>query len=120
MFIRDSNNVIVSTVSNFLAAAESKTQYYRLSGTVSNIVMDKNDPTKVNAYGNFDLTDETGTVYVYGLVNFPTYKADGKFSNNKSFESLGIQNGDKITICGLRSSFNGSPQAIESYFVLKN
>lgn len=114
----DHNNVTVSTVADFLAAPETR-QYYRLTGTVSNIVMDKNDPTKVNAYGNFDLTDETGTVYVYGLVNFPKYNAEGKFSNNKSFESLGIQNGDKITLCGIRSSYKGTPQAIESYFVVK-
>ena len=113
------NGVKASAVAGFLAAAESKTQYYKLTGTVSNIAMDKTDPTKVNAYGNFDLTDETGKIYVYGLVNFPTYKEDGKFINNKSFESLGIQNGDKITICGLRSSYKGTPQAIECYFVTK-
>jgi len=105
------NNVIVSTVADFLAAAESKTQYYRLTGTVSNITS--------TTYGNFDLTDETGTVYFYGLVNFPTYKADGKFSNNKSFESLDIKDGDKITVCGLRSSYKGNTQATESYFVMK-
>lgn len=112
------NGVKVSTIAGFLAAEESK-QYYKLTGTVSNIAMDKNDPAKVNAYGNFDLTDETGKVYVYGLVNFPTYKEDGKFINNKTFESLGIQNGDKITLCGIRSSYKGTPQAVESYFVSK-
>ena len=75
-----------------------------LTGIVSNIAMDKNDPTKVNAYGNFDLTDETGTVYVYGLTIAPAAK------NDKTFEKIGIKNGDKVTLIGTRTSYNGTVQ----------
>lgn len=94
------------TVSEFLAASESADTWYKLTGTVSDIAMDKNDPTKVNAYGNFNLTDETGTVYVYGLTK--NYVPGKK--NDKSFESIGLKNGDVVTIIGTRSAYNGTAQ----------
>ena len=92
-----------ATVAEFIAAAEDDTRYM-LTGIVSNIAMDKNDPTKVSAYGNFDLTDETGTVYVYGLTIAPAAK------NDKTFEKIGIKNGDKVTLIGTRTSYNGTVQ----------
>ena len=92
-----------ATVAEFIAAAEDDTRYM-LTGIVSNIAMDKDDPTKESAYGNFDLTDETGKVYVYGLTVGPVAK------NDKSFPKIGIKNGDKVTIVGTRTSFNGTVQ----------
>jgi len=92
-----------ATVAEFLAAAEDDTRYM-LTGIVSNIAMDKNDPTKQSAYGNFDLTDETGTVYVYGLTAGPVAK------NDKTFPNLGIKEGDKVTLIGTRTSYNGTAQ----------
>ena len=92
-----------ATVAEFIAAAEDDTRYM-LTGIVSNIAMDKNDPTKENAYGNFDLTDETGTVYVYGLTVGPVAK------NDKTFSKIGLKNGDKVTIVGTRTSYNGTVQ----------
>ena len=93
----------VATVEQFKAAAEDDTRYM-LTGVVSDIAMDKKDPTKVNAYGNFNITDETGTVYVYGLTYAPVA------SNDKSFEKLGLKNGDKVTLVGTRTSYNGAIQ----------
>ena len=95
--------IVAVSVADFLAAAEGPA-LYKLTGTISNIAKDKNDPTKVNAYGNFDLTDATGTVYVYGLTATP------QTSNDKSFESLGLQEGDVVTIVGTRASHNGTAQ----------
>ena len=92
-----------ATVAEFIAAAEDDTRYM-LTGIVSNIAMDKNDPTKQSAYGNFDLTDETGTVYVYGLTAGPVAK------NDKTFPNLGIKEGDKVTLIGTRTSYNGTVQ----------
>ena len=86
------------TNAEFLAAEVSTTQWYELTGTVSNIVS--------TVYGNFDLTDAAGTkVYVYGLTSAKVDK------NDKSFESLGIKEGDNITIITLRAAYQGSPQA---------
>ena len=56
----DVKSVKTVTVADFLAAEESPSQYYQLTGTVSNIAS--------TLYGNFDITDESGKVYVYGLL----------------------------------------------------
>ena len=100
----DVKSVKATTVADFLAAEESPSQYYQLTGTVSNI---KND-----IYGNFDITDESGKVYVYGLLT-------GWKGASKQFGSLGIVEGDKITICGVRASFNGSAQVGSAFFISK-
>ena len=84
------------TVAEFLAAAEG-TALYELTGVVKNI--------KNTTYGNFDIVDATGSVYVYGLTN---NGAVG--SNDKTFASLGINEGDKVTIVGTRASYNGTAQ----------
>lgn len=92
----------VATVAEVLAASEGD-DYYKVTGTVSNI----SNPT----YGNFDLTDDTGTIYVYGLTNAPVD------SNDKSFSSLGIEEGDTVTLVGRRDSYNGEAQIGDAYFV---
>ena len=83
------------TVTEFLAK-EVGNVYYELTGTISNI--------SNTTYGNFDLTDETGTVYVYGLT------ATKVTSNDKSFSSLGLKEGDIVTLIGTRAEYNGDPQ----------
>jgi hypothetical protein len=60
-------NLGEKTIAEFLSLKNTKDTCI-LKGIVENIKMDKDDDTKYNAYGNFDLTDETGTVYVYGLL----------------------------------------------------
>lgn len=53
-----------------------------LEGTVSNIVN--------TTYGNFDLTDETGTIYIYGCLN-----ANGE---SKKFAELDVKEGDLLKV----------------------
>lgn len=89
------------TVKEFLEAAETETDYYILSGTITSV----NNTT----YGNFDLMDDTGTVYIYGLCS-----PEGE---NKYWEASGAKVGDDITVKTLRSSFNGSPQGANAIFV---
>ena len=95
------------TVAEFIAAPESKDVYYELTGTIGGTINTK--------YGNFDLTDETGTVYVYGLT--ATYIPGGV--NDQSYASLGLKEGDKITIRGYRGSYNGKIEVMGAYFVKK-
>ena len=84
------------TVADFLAAPEG-TALYELTGIVKNLAN--------TTYGNFDLVDATGSVYVYGLTG------NGAIgSNDKSFASLGINEGDVITIIGTRTSYKETPQ----------
>lgn len=84
------------TVAEFLEKDVSSDVYYRLTGTVDNIIN--------TTYGNFDLVDETGTVYVYGLT------ATKVNSNDKSFASLNIEEGDILTLEGVRDEHNNSAQ----------
>lgn len=85
------------TVSEFLGKEVSSTYltspYYRLTGIVKKIVKEE--------YGNFYLKEESSDdyVYVYGLTAAPVAK------NDKSFKSLGISDGDKITIVGQRGRY---------------
>ena len=83
------------SVADFLAAAEG-TALYKLTGKVANL--------KAGNYGNFDLVDATGSVYVYGLTATPVA------SNDQSFPTLGIQEGDIVTLVGTRASYKGTAQ----------
>ena len=111
----DTEEVKTATIAEFLAAPDSKTQPYKLTGKVSNI--------KSDVYGNFDLTDASGTVYVYGLVSKDLGGYDqNKNKNDKSFASIGIKEGDEITIIGYRETFTpkeGDPviEVVGSYYV---
>lgn len=93
------------TIKEFVAKADDKETYYRISGKVSGI-------KDGDIYGNFDLTDATGKVYVYGLVA-------GYGGEKKKFQELGIKDGDEITIVGVSTSFNGSKQVGNAFLVPK-
>ena len=88
--------VTTLTVQEFLNAAEDASVWYQLTGVVKNIVN--------TIYGNFDLVDETGSVYVYGLT------ATQVSSNDKSFSTLGLVDGDTVTLMGVRAAHNGTAQ----------
>lgn len=83
------------TVAEFIAKSDDTSKYYMLTGTVSNIAN--------TTYGNYDLTDETGTVYIYGMLN-------GWGGQTKQFESLGIAEGDKVSIITIKTSYKDTPQ----------
>ncbi len=97
---------IAATVAEFIAAAESSTQPYKLTGVIGGSIN--------STYGNFDLTDETGTVYVYGLT--ATNLGYGA-TNDKSYASLGLNAGDKVTLIGFRGSYNGKVEVMYPYYV---
>lgn len=102
------------SIGDFLKVPDSDTQKYQLTGKISNIQKDKNDSSKPNAYGNFDLTDETGTVYVYGLTK-EELKTDsgkgyenGKAKNDQSFNSLNLKEGDTLTLIGYKYTYTNN------------
>ena len=101
------DEVKVVTVAEFNAAAESTEVWYQLSGTVRNL-------KDGDIYGNFDLEDATGSVYVYGLLS-------EKGGAKKLFQELaaekGIKNGTKITLIGNRGSYNDKIEVTNAYFV---
>lgn len=95
------------TIAEFNAAAESTDVWYQLTGTVSNL-------KDGDLYGNFDLTDETGTVYVYGLL---AEKGGAKKKFQELVAEKGIVEGCKLTLIGNRGSYNDKIEVLNAYFV---
>ena len=95
------------TIAQFNAAAVSTDVWYQLTGTIKNL-------QDGDQYGNFDLVDSTGSVYVYGVLS-------EKGGEKKKFQELatskGIKNGSTITIIGTRGSYNGKIEVMNAYFV---
>ena len=92
----DYSNAEAKTVAEFIAAANKET-YFKLTGTVS----------KFNAqYCSFDLTDASGTIYVYSVAN----KADW---------SSKISNGGTVTLAGKYDYYASKEQheVIEAYIL---
>ena len=84
------------TVAEFLEKSVDANVWYELTGTVSGI--------SNTTYGNFNLVDATGTVYVYGLT------ATKVASNDQSFATIGLNEGDVVTLIGTRAVYNNSAQ----------
>ncbi|MBR0321975.1 MAG: hypothetical protein IIX08_06280, partial [Bacteroidales bacterium] len=85
---------IIETTADQINAAEDGATLYRVTGVVKSIVKAE--------YGNLYIADYTGEVYVYG-----TYDADG---NRFDAFATPVKEGDIITVCGVKTSYNGSPQ----------
>ena len=83
------------SVADFLNLSVGTTEY-QLTGVI--------EGTYNTTYGNFYLNDGTGKVLVYGLT------ATKQTYNDKSFASLGLRDGDTLTLIGTRSDYNGTAQ----------
>ncbi len=88
------SNIKDVTVAQFNEAAVSTSDWYRLRGTVGGPIN--------STYGNFDLIDETGKVYVYGIDNWADYKAK-------------VAEGGTIVVVGQRGDYNGKIEVLEGY-----
>lgn len=87
--INQKGSIVACTVAEFIAAAEGDTQY-RLTGVIQKV-------TKAES-GDFVLRDWSGEVSIYHMG------AKGEF------QSLGLKEGDIITLVGKRGSYGGNPQ----------
>lgn len=77
-----------------------------ITGTVKEI---KND-----LYGNLYVTDGTTDVYVYGMFGYGAPKG----ADQQNFLSQNnIKVGDTITLVGAKTSYNGSPQMKNGYYL---
>lgn len=86
--------ITLNSIAEFLAVDVNTTQYYKLTGRIIDIAS--------STYGNITIADETGSVYIYGLTK--TKQTSG---NDRSFESIGLELGNKVTIGTLRDDHNG-------------
>lgn len=77
--------------------------YIMLTGTVT-----KNSGYEIAPYGNFDLVDESGSILVYGV-------STGWNGETKKFDTLGVKEGDVITIIAYKTSYKGNPQVVGMY-----
>ncbi|MBQ2438836.1 MAG: hypothetical protein II267_02995, partial [Paludibacteraceae bacterium] len=93
-------NLGAKTIAEFLAL-KNTTDTCVLTGVVANIANTE--------YGNFDLVDVTGTVYVYGLLT-----AAGE---SKQFASMDIAAGDTLTVKAIYNEYNSKPQAKNAIYV---
>lgn len=82
------------TVAEFNDKEVSTSVWYRLTGVVGGPIN--------TTYGNFDLTDETGKVYVYGISNWSDYQSKVKL-------------GGTVTVVGTRGDFNGKIEVLNGY-----
>lgn len=88
------------TIAEFIEKADTASEY-KLTGTISNVV-DTN-------YGNFNLTDASGTIYVYGL-----YSPEGV---SKYWSTAGVKAGDVITIQGTYKLYNTTKEVVNAKYV---
>lgn len=98
------------SVADFLTKKDDKNVYYMLEGTITEFAGQRND---LKTYGNFGLTDGTGSAFVYGLTT-------GWGGAKKLAGTLGLNFGDKITIIGYRTSHDGNPQVGGAFLFSKD
>ena len=91
-----SDEIQTITVAELLNKSVNANVWYKLTGTIKNIAS--------TSYGNFDLVDETGTIYVYGLTETQVAK------NDQSFSKLGLKENDIVTLIGTRAVYNETAQ----------
>ncbi len=84
-----------ASVADVKAGPDGKT--FRVKGVVTTI--------SNTLYGNWDLTDETGTIYIYGTLD--------EKGATRNFLSLGLEVGDEVTIEGPKSTYAGAPQLVD-------
>ena len=97
--LEDYKTVTPMTIDEFLDQEDNPNVYYMLTGNITEVA---------NAtYGNLYLEDETNQVYVYGC--YPGWGATG--DNRKNWlETAGITVGDELSVIGVKSTYNGTPQ----------
>ena len=89
------------TVAKFLEMKD-QTNEFVLTGKITRVVNE--------LYGNFDITDETGTIYVYGLLT-----PEG--ASQQQWAAAGLRLGDTITLKGKYTEYNNSAQIKNAVYI---
>ncbi len=97
---KPSDEIKAITIGEFITLPENG-QIYELTGIVANI--------SNMTYGNFDLVDETGSIYIYGVLD-----PDG---NPKNFATLDVEEGDQLTIQGLLGHYGDKLEVINAQYI---
>ena len=93
------------SIPDFLAKDVNTTDWYMVTGTITEIVK--------AAYGNVYISDGENDLYVYGI--YPGYGATGD-ARKGLLEDKGIEVGDKITVIGNRGEYKGAAQMVNGFY----
>ncbi len=105
-------DLTVLTIADFLAKPDDDNKAYQIGGIITNIVMDKDDATKPNKYGNFYIKDHTGEAYIYGLL-----PEKGGASGQDVITSKGLKIGDFVSLAAPKSSYKETPQGKNAWLL---
>ena len=94
-FIQGVATVSNATCAEIIAGPDAKT--YRVTGICTGIYN--------TTYGNWYLTDDTGTITIYGTL-------DAK-GNTKNFTSLGLEVGDEVTVEGPKTTYGTTVELVD-------
>ena len=83
------DGIIDVTCAEFAALPDDDGKTYRLKGSISGSIN--------TTYGNFDVTDETGSVYVFGAANIAEFKDK-------------LKKGWQISVVGPKTTYNGKAE----------
>ncbi len=108
-YAEDYKKVTAISVADFRALSDDSTTYYRLTGTVTQPT-ESGTKFDLETYGNFSITDSTGEVYVYGV-------STGVGGESGKFGSLGVNEGDEITVICYKTSYSGLIEAGGAMYV---
>ena len=97
---KPSDEIKAIPIGEFITLPENG-QIYELTGIVANI--------SNMTYGNFDLVDETGSIYIYGVLD-----PDG---NPKNFATLDVEEGDQLTIQGSLGHYGDKLEVINAQYI---
>lgn len=97
------------SIGDFRNVEDNSNKYYIISGTITEATESgtKND---VAQYGNFNLTDETGSVYVYGVLK-------GWGGAKGQFGELNLTWGDQLSIIAYKTTYKGLVEASGCIFL---
>ncbi|MCD8206668.1 MAG: hypothetical protein LUD72_01885, partial [Bacteroidales bacterium] len=93
--INQEGSIIVGTAAEIIAGEDGTR--YQMSGYITSVAS--------TTYGNFYLSDYSGEIYVYGTLD-----AEG---NSKNWESLGIDEGDIVTVIGPKTTYNETVELVD-------
>lgn len=105
-------DLTVLTIAEFLTKPDDPNKAYQIGGIITDIVMDKDDATKPNKYGNFYIKDRTGEAYIYGLL-----PEKGGASGQNVITEKGLKIGDFVSLAAPKSSYNDAPQGKNAWLL---
>ena len=95
------------SIAEFCKKPVNEKDWYFLRGTITSI--------EGTYFGNFYIKDETGEILIYGMTSSKSN------SNDNTFESIGLKEGDILTLGTLRGEYHGQAQGggnkIPAYYI---